>query len=91
MGSHPFIPNGPGTTRYDPGADLGRDVETNHDKGALATLTAQAAGTVNSAEQVNPNCRGVLLVVDITAASGTAALTLKSKAKTRPAASGSIY
>src|SRR5690348_10994234 len=46
--------------------------------GALLTLTAQAAGTVNSPMQQNFHCRGVKVVVDVTAITGTApTLTVK--------------
>lgn len=37
----------------------------------LLTLTAQGTGTVTSSTQVNEKCRGLIVVVDITAISGT--------------------
>jgi len=43
----------------------------NVDTGALLTLTAQGAGTVNSTDQVNYNGRGLKCLVNITAISGT--------------------
>lgn len=43
----------------------------NTDLGALLTLAAQGAGSVQSPLQLNPGCRGVQLVVNITAMTGT--------------------
>lgn len=89
MGTHSFTPNGPGLTAYDPGQGLGVDVECNHDKGALITLAAQGAGTVNGADQSNPSCRGVKVVVDISAQGGTPTTTVKIQGKDK--ASGKYF
>ena len=43
----------------------------NYDFGAVITGTAQGAGTQNSGELVNPSGRGVRVVLDITAKTGT--------------------
>src|SRR4051812_36024262 len=43
----------------------------NVDTGALLTLTAQGLGTVNGTDQVNYNGRGLKLIIDVTAISGT--------------------
>lgn len=52
---------------------------------ALVTLAAQAAGTVNSADQTNYNGRGVQVTVDITAAT---AMTLTVNIQVKDLASG---
>lgn len=44
---------------------------TTRDLGALITLAAAGAGTTLSSDQVNPSSRGVAVIVDITAKSGT--------------------
>lgn len=43
----------------------------NVDTGALLTLAAQGLGTVNGADQTNYNGRGLKLIIDVTAISGT--------------------
>ncbi len=45
--------------------------QTCSDLGAIITGTAQGAGTVSSGDLYNPSGRGVRVVVDITAKSGT--------------------
>lgn len=44
---------------------------SNVDLGALITLTAAGAGTTNGLDQINNNGRGVSVVLDITAKTGT--------------------
>ncbi len=56
---------------------------------SLVTLTAAGAGTTNSADQTNPGARGVVVVADITAATGTIAVTVSIQGK--DAASGKYY
>lgn len=53
----------------------------NKDLGALITLTAQGAGTVNSLDQVNVGSRGVRATVDITAKTGTIDVTVNIQRK----------
>lgn len=66
------------------------DQESNHDKAALLTLMAQAAGTVNGLDQVNVNGRGVQVGVNITALTGTSpSVTVMIQGK--DAASGVYY
>lgn len=60
------------------------------DVGALVTLAAQGAGTVNSADQTTVATRkGLKLVIDITAVGGTPTLTVTIQGK--DAASGKYY
>lgn len=54
---------------------------TNFDLGALLTLTAQGAGTLLSADQVNPGSRGVMVVCNISAKTGTIDLTITIQRK----------
>jgi hypothetical protein len=56
---------------------------TTRDLGALITLTAAGAGTTNSADQENPSSRGVAVVVDITAKTGTIDLVVTIQKKDR--------
>lgn len=56
---------------------------------ALVTLTAAGAGTTDSPDQDNPGGRGVVVVADITASSGTIAVTVAIQGK--DAASGKYY
>lgn len=44
---------------------------TNYDLGAIITATAQGAGTLTSGDLVNPSGRGIRVVLDITAKTGT--------------------
>lgn len=44
---------------------------TTRDLGAILTFAAAGAGTTNSNDQVNPSSRGVAIILDITAKSGT--------------------
>lgn len=89
MGSGTHSHSGPGGTLLDPATGLGWDQEANHDKGAIVTLAASGISQ-NSADQSNVNGRGVQVVVDITAISGTsAALVVKIQGKDR--ASGKYY
>lgn len=73
-----------------PASGLSYDQESNHDKAALLTLAAQGAATVNGADQTNLNGRGVQVVVDITAISGTSP-TLTVVIQGKDAASGKYY
>lgn len=63
---------------------------TNVDSGALITLAAQAAGTVTSADQTNSGARGLKLVIDITAITGTSP-TLIVTIQGKDPASGKYY
>lgn len=56
---------------------------TTRDLGALATFTAAGAGTTLSADQENPSSRGVAVVVDITAKSGTIDVVVTIQKKDR--------
>lgn len=76
--------------RYDPVADVMRDEEGNYNTAALVSLSAAGVGTTNGADQANVNARGVQVVVDITAISGTAP-TLTVKLQGKDAASGKYY
>lgn len=62
---------------------------SNVDTGALITLAAASAG-VASADQVNSGCRGIKLVIDITAISGTSP-TLTVTLQGKDTASGKYY
>ena len=62
----------------------------NADAAALVTLTAAGAGTTVSADQTNLVGRGVKVVVDITAITGTTP-TLTVKIQGKDAASGKYY
>ena len=75
---------------FDPVAGTTSDLESNHDKAALATLSAAGAGTTNGTDQTNVNGRGVQVVVDITAISGTSP-TLTVKVQGKDKASGKYY
>lgn len=55
---------------------MGMPAVDNTDTGALLTLTAQGAATLFSSSQINERCRGVIVVVNITAASGTPTLVV---------------
>lgn len=60
----------------------------NVDTGALITLTTQAAGTVNSADQTNYNGKGLVVGVNITlATTASAVVTIQGK----DTASGQYY
>lgn len=61
----------------------------NVDTGALVTLTAAGAGTTNSADQINTSGRGVVVVANISASSGTIAVTVAVQGK--DTASGQYY
>lgn len=61
----------------------------NVDTGALITLAAQGAGTVNGTDQINQSLRGLHLVIDITAVGGTPTLTVTIEGK--DATSGKYY
>jgi hypothetical protein len=61
----------------------------NADTAALATLTAAGAGTTNGADQSNAGGTGVIVVVDITAKSGTIDVVVNIQGK--DAASGKYY
>lgn len=63
-------------------------VRNNVDTAALITLTAQAAGTVNSADQTNYNGRGVVVGINVTVAT---AETLTINIQGKDAASGVYY
>ena len=56
---------------------------TVRDLGALSTFSAAGAGTTLSADQDNPSSRGVAVVIDITAKSGTidVVVTIQKKDK----------
>lgn len=60
----------------------------NVDTAALITLAAQAAGTVNSADQTNYNGRGVQVVFDMTVATTTSVVI---NIQGKDAASGKYY
>jgi len=64
--------------------------QTNHDLAALVTLAAAGVGATNGADQRNVNHRGVQVVVDITAITGTGP-TLTVKLQGKDAASGKYY
>jgi hypothetical protein len=49
--------------------------------GTLVTSTAQGAGTQVSPDQVNINCRGIVVGVNITVAGGTPTYTVKIQGK----------
>lgn len=79
-----------GKVLLDPVAAVSREEECNHDKAALTTLTAAGVGTTNGTDQANVNHRGLQVVVDITAISGTGpSLTVTIQGK--DAASGKYY
>jgi hypothetical protein len=48
---------------------------------SVATLTALGAGTVNTADFTNPRSRGLQLIIDITAITGTPTLTVTIQGK----------
>lgn len=62
---------------------------TGYDTAALITLTAASTG-VNSADQTNNGARGIKLVIDITAITGTTP-TLTVTLQGKDAASGKYY
>lgn len=66
---------------YDPRTGTYDGVERNYSTAALITLAAQGAGTLVSADQDNPGGRGVQLVVDITAQTGTPTTTVTIEGK----------
>lgn len=53
----------------------------NYDLGALITATAQGAGTLSSGDLRNPAARGIRVVLDITAKSGTIDVVVNIYAK----------
>jgi hypothetical protein len=55
--------------------------QTVVDSGAIITLTNAGAGTTNSADQENNGGRGLAVVLDITANSGTIDVTLNIQVK----------
>lgn len=73
-----------------PTSGLSHDEESNHDKAALVTLSAQGIGAINSPDQTNINSRGVQIGVNITALTGTGP-TLTVKIQGKDAASGVYY
>lgn len=64
--------------------------ESNHDKGALITLSAQGVGTVNGTDQANTNGRGAHVCINISAISGTIP-TLTVKIQGKDTVSGQYY
>ena len=78
-----------GKVLSDPGAAVNREEECNYDTAALVTLAAAGAGATNGSDQRNVNHRGIQVVVDITAVTGTPTLTVKLQGK--DAASGKYY
>ena len=69
------------------GASFDR-ARNNIDTAALITLAAQAAGTVNSADQTNYNGRGVKVGINVTALS---LVTIQTNIQGKDAASGTYY
>ena len=68
-----------GAIEYWNGASLDK-ARANFDTGAISTLTAQTAGTVNSTDQTNYNGRGAVFTVNVTAIT-TATLTVNIQMK----------
>lgn len=73
-----------------PTSGLSFDEESNHNKAALITLTAQGVGAVSSADQTNINARGVQVGVNITGLTGTTP-TVTVKIEGKDEASGQYY
>lgn len=70
---------------FDKNADsptLGQ-ITNNVDLGAVITLTNAGAGTTNSADLQNNNCRGVAVTLDITAKTGTIDVVVNVQIKDR--------
>jgi len=67
------------------------DVSAGHQiaVAAVTALAAAGAGTVNGSDQSNTNARGLHLVIDITAITGTPTLTVTIQGK--DAVSGKYY
>ena len=55
--------------------------KVTQDLGSIQTLTAQAAATVNGADQVNVGSSGAIITIDITAITGTLTVTVQRKDK----------
>lgn len=79
-----------GKVLLDPVAAVSREEECNHDLAALVSLSAAGAGATNGTDQRNVNHRGVQVVVDITAITGTSP-TLTVKLQGKDNASGKYY
>lgn len=74
----------------DPNSGLNYEQEGTHDVSALLTLAAAAGGTVNSSDQVNPNCHGLQLGINITTLTGTSP-TVTVTIQGKDLASGAYY
>jgi len=57
----------------------------------VLTLAAEAAGTVNSADQINASGRGVIIHVDLTILTNLGTETFDLKVQGKDVASGSYY